>query len=123
MQEREEVRVVVDEVGTPTWAKTLARAVWLAVEREALHGIYHWADGGIASRYEFATAIQEEALALGLLHRPVKIRPIRSAEYPLAARRPAYAVLDTAATVADIGLTPIHWRSTLRQMLGELAHA
>jgi dTDP-4-dehydrorhamnose reductase len=123
MHEWEEIRVVTDEVGTPTWAKTLARAVWLAAEQKALHGIYHWTDEGVASRYEFATAIQEEALALGLLARPIRIRPIRTAEYPTAAQRPAYAVLDKAATIADFGLTPIHWRIALRQMLAELAHA
>lgn len=123
MHEREEIGVVTDEFGTPTWAKTLARAVWLAAERKALHGIYHWTDGGVASRYEFATAIQEEALALGLLARPIRIRPIRAAEYPLAARRPANAVLDKAATIADFGLTPIHWRMALHQMLAGLAHA
>ena len=47
----------------------------------------------------------------------------RSADEPLAARRPAYAVLDQAATLADCGLTPIHWRTALHPMLAELAHA
>jgi dTDP-4-dehydrorhamnose reductase len=60
---------------------------------------------------------------LGLLARPIRIRPIRAADYPLAARRPAYAVLDKAATIADFGLTPIRWRMALHQMLAELAHA
>jgi dTDP-4-dehydrorhamnose reductase len=123
MREREELGVVTDEFGTPTWSKTLAGAVWLAAGREALHGIYHWTDGGVASRYEFAIAIQEEALALRLLARPIRIQPIRVAEYPLAARRPAYTVLDKAATIADFGLTPIHWRMALRQMLAGLTHA
>lgn len=123
MREREELDVVTDEFGTPTWSRTLAGAVWLAAGREALHGIYHWSDGGVASRYEFAIAIQEEALALRLLARPIRIRPIRVAEYPLAARRPAYTVLDKAATIADFGLTPIHWRMALRQMLAGLSHA
>jgi dTDP-4-dehydrorhamnose reductase len=57
MHEREEIRVVTDEVGTPTWAKTLAGAVWLAAKQKALHGIYHWTDRGVASQYEFAAAI------------------------------------------------------------------
>jgi dTDP-4-dehydrorhamnose reductase len=123
MHEREELGVVTDEFGTPTWAKTLARAIWLTAGREALHGIYHWSDGGVASRYEFATAIQEEAFALGLLARPIRIRPIRGADYRLAARRPAYTVLDKAATIADFGLTSIHWRMALSQMLAGLNHA
>lgn len=123
MRDREEIRVVTDEVGTPTWAKTLARAVWIATEQKPLHGIYHWTDAGVASRYEFAAAIQAGALALKLLDRPVRIRPVRTTEYPLPARRPPYAVLDKTATIADFGLTPIDWSITLRQMLAELTHA
>ena len=122
MREREELGVVTDEFGTPTWSRTLAGAVWLAAGRSITRylPLERW---GVASRYEFAIAIQEEALALRLLARPIRIQPIRVAEYPLAARRPAYTVLDKAATIADFGLTPIHWRMALRQMLAGLTHA
>jgi dTDP-4-dehydrorhamnose reductase len=123
MREREEVRVVTDQIGTPTWAKTFAHVIWLAAERSALSGIYHWSDAGQASWYDFAMAIQEEALELKLLKRAILIKPIGTAEYPMAARRPAYAVLDTTATIADFGVESIHWRNALHEMLAELVHA
>ena len=61
-------------------------------------GIYHWTDLGVASWYDFAVAIQDEALERGLLKRAVPIVPIATAEYPTRARRPAFSVLDTSAT-------------------------
>ena len=66
-------------------------------------GIYHWTDLGVASWYDFAVAIQEEALERGLLARAAAIVPIASAEYPTRARRPAFSVLDTSATRALVG--------------------
>jgi dTDP-4-dehydrorhamnose reductase len=121
MRERDEVRVVSDQVGTPTWAHSLADAIWTAVARPALHGVLHWTDAGVASWYDFAAAIQEEAVALGLLDRAVPVRPITSAEYPTPARRPAHSVLAKEASWAALGRTPPHWRVNLRHMLAELA--
>ena len=74
----------------------------------------------MASWYDFAVAIQVEALALGLLERAVPVRPITTAEYPTPARRPAYSVLDKSATWSALGLDPVHWRTALRSMLCEL---
>jgi len=119
MGEREELSVVVDQVGTPTWAQGLARAVWAATARPALQGTYHWSDAGVCSWYDFAVAICEEARALGLLSRPVKIRPISTAEYPTPAQRPAYSVLDKTDTWRDFGLEGVHWREQLRAMLAD----
>lgn len=123
MRERDELRVVADQIGSPTWATTLARAIWAAAQRHALHGIYHWTDAGVASWYDFAVAIQEEALARGLLAREVPVHPIRTEDYPTPARRPAYGVLDKTRAIADFGVPLLHWRVALRQMLAELAHA
>lgn len=117
MGEREELSVVVDQVGTPTWAHGLAQAAWAAVARPELAGVYHWSDAGVCSWYDFATAICEEGLALGLLNRPVTIRPITSAEYPTPAQRPAYSVLDKTSSWRDFALEGIHWRRQLRTML------
>jgi dTDP-4-dehydrorhamnose reductase len=119
MGEREELSVVADQVGTPTWAQGLAGAVWAAAARPELRGIYHWSDAGVCSWYDFAVAICEEALALGLLGRPVSIRPITTAEYPTPARRPAYSVLDKTDTWRDFGLAGVHWRAQLRAMLAD----
>ncbi len=119
MGERDELAVVADQVGTPTWAHGLAAAVWAAAERPQLRGIYHWSDAGVCSWYDFAVAICEEALALGLLARPVKIRPIPAAEYPTPARRPAYSVLDKTNSWRDFALEGVHWRQQLRAMLAD----
>ncbi len=120
MAERDELRVVADQVGTPTYAASLAAALWGLLETGAT-GTLHYTDSGVASWYDFAVAIQEEALALGLLRRAVPVVPIATADYPTPARRPAYSVLDKSATLALIGTRPSHWRANLRLMLQSVA--
>ena len=120
LRERDRLGVVADQVGSPTSAHGLAGALW-ALLGAGLGGTQHWTDAGVASWYDFAVAIQEEALALGLLERAVPIRPLTTAEYPTPARRPAYGVLDKTATWAALGYTAPHWRVALRQVLRELA--
>ena len=118
--EQPAVRVVQDQVGRPTWATSLADALWRAVRRTDLAGIHHWADAGVASWYDLAVAIQEESLTLGLLTRTVPIHAISTGEMPRPARRPGYSVLDTSRTTQALGLEPAHWRANLRLMLREL---
>lgn len=118
MAERDQVRVVADQIGTPTHATGLAEAIWSLAARDA-RGIFHHSDSGAASWYDFAVAIQEEALARGLLTRAVPVEPIATADYPTPAMRPAYSVLDKSATAALIGAAP-HWRVQLRRMIEEL---
>ncbi len=120
MAERDELSVVVDQVGTPTWANGLARALWRAAERPHVRGIYHWSDAGVCSWYDFAVAICEEGCDIGLLQRPVDIRPIPAAEYPTPASRPAFSVLDKSDTWRDLELEAVHWRQQLRAMLKDL---
>ncbi len=117
MGTRDELSVVADQRGTPTWANSLAEAVWALVEVREFHGIYHWTDAGECTWHEFAVAIQEEALSLGILDREVTIHPITTDEYPTAARRPQYGVLDCSSTVDLLGLQPEPWRVNLRRML------
>jgi dTDP-4-dehydrorhamnose reductase len=119
MAEREELAVVADQVGTPTWARGLAEAVWAGAKRPELSGIYHWSDAGVASWYDFAVAIAEEAFALGLLPHPVRVRPIATRDYPTPAQRPSYSVLDKTRSWADLALPALHWRLQLRNMLNE----
>lgn len=118
MRERDEVKVVADQIGTPTHAAGLARAIW-ALHAANATGIFHWTDAGAASWYDFAVAIQEEALALGLLDRQVPVVPIRTADYPTPARRPAMSVLDKTFTWAITGAAP-HWRVELRAALATM---
>jgi dTDP-4-dehydrorhamnose reductase len=117
MHERDELGVVCDQIGTPTWARSLAEALWAAAVRPDLHGVLHWTDAGVASWYDFAVAIQEEGLAFGLLTREVSVRPLDSRDYPTRARRPSYSVLDKRGSWQALGLRPPHWRVNLRRML------
>ena len=119
MAERDEVKVVADQVGTPTFATGLAKALW-ALHAAGAQGIHHWTDSGAASWYDFALAIQEEALGLGLLTRSVPVIPIATSDYPTPARRPSYSILDKSAAVALVGAPAPHWRVHLRDMLGEI---
>lgn len=121
MREREHLGVVADQVGTPTWAYGLAKTIWRFVEKPEMRGVFHWTDAGIASWYDFAFAIQEEALQLGLLDKAIPIRPIPSSEYPTPATRPAYSVLDKASTWTSLDISPEHWRKALRSMLKEVS--
>ncbi len=118
MSERDEVRVVADQIGAPTWAGGLADAVW-GLARHRVGGVFHYSDAGVASWYDFAVAIQEEALSLGLLARAVPVVPITTADYPTPARRPGFSLLDSSGTHQVLGTIPVHWRVNLRRMLEE----
>jgi len=123
MREREQLGIVADQIGSPTWAHGLALALWQAIALD-LHGTHHWTDAGVASWYDFACAIHEEARDLGLLERDTIIRPIRTVDYPTPARRPGFSVLDKTSTWQALGITtPTHWRPQLRAMLTELKNA
>ena len=123
MREREQVRVVGDQIGTPTWATGIAYAIRDLLEVGAPAGVYHWTDLGVASWYDFAVAIQDEALERGLLKRAVSIVPIATSEYPTRARRPAFSVLDSKATRDVVAAPAMQWRHNLRMMLDELRAA
>jgi dTDP-4-dehydrorhamnose reductase len=119
MAERPEVRVVADQIGTPTYAPGLASALWVLAGK-GVTGIHHYTDSGAASWYDFAVAIQEEALAIGLLDTAVPVIPIATADFPTPARRPHYSVLDKASTIAALGGHAPHWRVNIRIMLREI---
>lgn len=118
MRERDEVRVVADQIGAPTWSTGLAETLWALAMKEA-RGILHHRDAGVASWFDFAVAIQEEAIALGLLARQVPVIPIATADFPTPAQRPAFSLLSDAETRALLGDRPPHWRVNLRRMLEE----
>ena len=120
MKERDDLRVVADQVGAPTWATGLARTLWALVEKGAT-GTFHHCDDGVATWHEFAVAIAEEAHSLGLIAKIPQIHPITTAEYPTPARRPAYSLLDCSKTRELLGDAPVAWRTNLRLMLEEEA--
>jgi dTDP-4-dehydrorhamnose reductase len=120
MGERSEVRVVADQIGTPTSAATLAQALWGLCQAGA-KGVHHHTDAGVASWYDFAQAIAEDAPGVGLLKSQPKVLPIRTEDYPTPARRPAFSVLDKTSTWAILGRPSPHWRCAMRDVLQRLA--
>lgn len=123
MKERGEVRVVADQIGTPTSAQSLANVLWQCVLHPEVSGVLHWTDAGVASWYDFAVAIAEESVAMKLLATMPKITPIATADYPTPAKRPAYSVLDKSGIYRQLNIMPVHWRQELRNVLGALKHA
>jgi dTDP-4-dehydrorhamnose reductase len=122
MAERGAVRVVADQVGSPTSARSVARILWHIVRRPDVHGIHHWTDSGRISWYDFAVAIAQDGSSLDLLPASVQVSPISTMEYPTPARRPRYSVLDSSRTCAALGIQPMDWRENLRQTLREIAN-
>lgn len=122
MSVNSEVRVISDQIGSPTYARSLAQGIWSLAHMEG-RGILHYTDSGVASWYDFACAIQEEALNLGLLEKAVPILPISTSEYPTPARRPSFSILDKSETWALLGRPANHWRNNLRLMLERMTNA
>jgi dTDP-4-dehydrorhamnose reductase len=118
--ERDELRVVNDQIGRPTSSADLAEALLVTAEAlledEARSGTYHFANAGETSWFGFAQAIFEEA---GAKHgaRPPRLVPVSTEEFPTPARRPAYSVLDTSSFTATFDVVPRPWRDALRDTL------
>jgi dTDP-4-dehydrorhamnose reductase len=113
MRERGAVRVVADQTGSPTSARSIAHAIWAIAARSQVTGVLHWTDAGTASWYEFASAIAAEAQLAGLMAQKAEVTPITTAEYPTSARRPPNSLLDTRQTIAALDLVPPSWRDEL----------
>jgi dTDP-4-dehydrorhamnose reductase len=120
--ERTELRVVADQVGTPTWARDLAQAIAELIPKldAGRFGTYHYTNSGVASWYDLAIAIFTEARRLGFPLQVERVLPITTADYPLPAQRPAYSVLNTQKITARLGSPPPHWQQSLNQMLQDL---
>ncbi|XGV97024.1 MAG: dTDP-4-dehydrorhamnose reductase [Leptolyngbya sp. BL-A-14] len=123
--DREELRVVTDQIGAPTWSKDLAIAIaHLAPQLTAeTAGTYHYTNSGVCSWYDFAVAIFEEAEQLGFPLKIQRVVPITTPEYPTPAKRPAYSVLSLKKVSTLLGTHPPYWRTSLRKMLAELKEA
>jgi dTDP-4-dehydrorhamnose reductase len=120
--EREEIGVVDDQQGSPTWSRSLARATLQLLDRHAcdpaswpaVSGLYHATASGSTTWFGFASAIFEQAP--GLARRP-RLRPLATADYPLPAPRPAWSVLDCGRLQARFGITLPGWREALSECL------
>lgn len=121
-RERDELRVVGDQVGAPTSAAWIADASARIVARGVpASGTWHLVAAGETSWHGFAEAIMDEALAAGLLASRPRVMPITTGEYPTPARRPAYSVLDTTRLCRDFGIAAPDWRDGLHAVIEELA--
>ena len=119
--ERDELRVVADQVGAPTPAAWIADATADVLHGDAdASGTWHLVADGQTSWHGFAEAIMAEAQAPGLLARVPRVLPITTADYPTPAKRPAYSVLDTTKLRRDFGIAPPDWRDGLRATLREM---
>ena len=119
MRERGDVRVIADQIGTPTSSTSLARGLWALVDAGAA-GIHHWTDAGIASWYDFAVAIRRLGVERGLVAESVRVVPIATEEYPTPAVRPAYSVLDKRESWGVAGFVPMHWEASLAEVFAAL---
>ncbi len=119
MSERDHIKVVCDQHGTPTSALSLANAIWdLAGVSES--GLYHWTNGGHTTWHGFAQSIHDIARAKGILDHDVVIEPIPGAQWPTPAQRPANSVLDISSTEAAIKRTAVSWENELSMILDEI---
>lgn len=124
LAEREELRIVHDQVGSPTPARWLAAATALALAQPLdREGTWHVVADGECSWFEFASQIYVEAQAAKLIERAPKLISIPSSEYPTKAKRPAYSRLDCSKFMADFGLRLPDWRVGLKEVIGEMAEA
>jgi len=120
-KEREELRIIADQVGSPTLTEDLAEAIFklLGLTRPASrvtrHGIYHFSNEGQCSWYDFACAIVEEARQGGEELKVERILPIKTEEYPLPAQRPAYSVFSKEKHRAATGAEVPEWRQSLKR--------
>ena len=116
--EREELRVVADQIGSPTWSYDIATTITQLLVNSA-QGTYHFTNSGVASWYDFAVAIFSEARKLSFPLKVKQVTPITTSEYPTPAQRPAYSVLSKVKVSQTLGFSPPHWRESLRKMLAE----
>ena len=121
--EREELKVVADQIGSPTWSYDIAGAIANLLS-ESLHdpsinGTYHFTNSGVASWYDLAVATFAEAKQLGFCLKIERVLPISTAEFPTPTQRPHYSVLSKAKIVKTLGVYPPHWRESLKQMLAQ----
>jgi len=111
--ERDQLSIVSDQIGSPTYAADLAAAALGLFREKAKPGIYNFANSGVCSWYDFAHAVFE------LSGTDCKLKPIRTEQYPTPAKRPSYSVLDTGKVTEVVG-APRHWREALKECLGKV---
>lgn len=113
--ERPELGVIADQIGTPTYARDLARIIMTAISKGIQPGIYHFTNEGVASWYDFTKAIHRLA-DITTCH----VRPLHTSEYPTAAQRPPYSVLDKTKIKQTYGIEIPYWEESLKECIDKL---
>lgn len=111
-RERESLGVIFDQIGTPTYARDLAKTIFTAIEKGIVPGVYHFTDEGVTSWYDFTKAIHRLA---GIT--TCKVKPLLTSEYPTPARRPHYSVMDKTKIKQTYGIDIPHWEESLRECI------
>lgn len=114
-QERDSLGVILDQIGTPTYANDLAQAIFAAINKGVVRGIYHFSDEGVCSWYDFTIAIHRLA---GIAS--CKVKPLHTADYPAKAPRPHYSVLDKTKIKDTFGIEIPHWEESLKRCINQL---
>ena len=121
--ERTELKVVADQIGSPTWSYDIAVAITQLLSKSlddsTIKGIYHYTNSGVASWYDLAVATFTEAKQLGFPLKLEQVLPITTADFPTPTQRPAYSVLSKTKFTAARGVYPPYWRDSLKNMLAE----
>ena len=114
-KEKPELGVIFDQIGTPTYARDLARVIMTAIIKGIVPGIYHFSNEGVISWYDFTKAIHRIA-GITTCH----VRPLHTAEYPTPAARPHYSVLDKTKIKQTYGIEIPYWEESLRNCIDQL---
>ena len=114
--EKPELGVIFDQIGTPTYARDLARVIMTAIEQGIRPGIYHFSNEGVTSWYDFTKAIHRLA---GIT--TCRVRPLHTAEYPTPAARPHYSVLDKTKIKQTYGIDIPYWEESLAECIEQLS--
>ncbi len=120
-QEKDEIKVVSDQISCPTSTDSLALAIWqsikLSQENRLHNNILHWSDAGSASWYDFSFLIGDLAEELGLINKAAKVTPIPTKLFPMDASRPNYSLLDCSETRLALNIPYYHWTKSLKEVL------
>ena len=121
--ERSQLKVVADQIGSPTWSYDIAQAITQLLAKattdSSIRGTYHFTNSGVASWYDLAIATFTEARQLGFPLKIERVLPITTAEFPTPTQRPAYSVLSKGKIIKALGGYPPYWRESLKTMLTE----
>ncbi|MEA5428578.1 dTDP-4-dehydrorhamnose reductase [Arcicella lustrica] len=114
-KERDELGVIIDQVGSPTYAVDLAGCILeIITSKSDAYGLYHYSNEGVTSWYDFAKAIFE------LSDYSVRVKPLKTSEYPTKATRPTYSVMDKSKIKSSLGIQIPYWRDSLTVCIKEL---